>query len=379
MLFALAVLQLYNGDSEAVFILEVHLHLPFANVQELQSCYEMAINQSEGQSEILIEVILGLLSKPSALLRKLSGQVFESLVGDITSAGLKLLLDVLLTRETASGVNELFDNEADEEMDEEDDEDNEDEDEGEGEENEDEDEDEDEDEEDDEDDEEEEADEDEMDVDNGADEELNAALSAALGTTNEPNGNGVDGESEEEQLMNDDEMLALDDNLASIFRQRLKPNRAKEVKYTKLQMSTFKCKVIDLLEILIKSRNDLALEMILPLLEVLRITKDETVHSKTLELLRKLAKSKDLPEPTDNLMSLLRRIHDEAARTKGKDGNIHSQLGIYIARIARKGGQEDEVIGVYAETMRKWIKNGKSMVKAGLFADWVNWCQSIRR
>ena len=78
-------------------------------------------------------------------------------------------------------------------------------------------------------------------------------------------------------------------------------------------------------------------------------------------------------------MGLLCRIHEDAAKTRNKDGNIHSQLSIDIARLVQKHGQEDEVIGVYAETMWKWIKNRKSMVRAGLFADWVNWCQSIRR
>jgi DNA polymerase phi len=310
---------------------------------------------------MLIEAILGLLSKPSALLRKLSGQVFESFAGDVTSAGLKLLLDVLLTPETASGATDLFDNLEDEDANSDlaeisqGDKDGED-----GEES---------------------AEDDEMDIDedDDADEGLNAALSEALGVTTQVNGKGAEGDSSDEELMNDEEMLALDDNLASIFRQRLKPSRAKEAKETKLQMSTFKSKVIDLLEILVKSRSDLHLEIILPLLRALHITKDETVRSKTFELLHKLAKSKEIPDPTDNLMGILRKIHEDAAKAKGKDGNIHSQLSIYIARIARKGGQEEEVIGVYAETMRKWIKNGKSMVKAGLFADWVNWCQSIRR
>jgi len=334
--------------------------------KELQSCYEMAMKESEGHTEILVEIILGLLSKPSTLLRKLSGQVFTSFIGGVTSTGVKLLLDVLSTPETLTGATELFDNSLEDELEEDEGEDSSDDDE------------ETEDAEDEE--EAEEIGDDEMDVDdNEADEELNAALSAALGTTNKVNGNDDDEDSSEEELMNDDEMMALDDNLASIFRRRLKQSRAKETKETKLQISTFKCKVIDLLEILVKSRADLSVEMILPLLEVLRITRNETVHAKTLELLKKLAKSKDLPEPTDDLMGVLRKIHEDAARSRGKDGNIHSQLSIYIARIARKAGHEEEVIGVYAETMRKWIKNGKSMVKTGLFADWVNWCQSIRR
>jgi DNA polymerase phi len=332
------------------------------------------LSVTEKDTGLLVEIILGFLSKPSNLQRKLSEQVFASFALSITPDILKLLLDVLLTPETVSGAENLFDNEIGDaegdgdddkaEDDGEEDDDSEDEDNNEDE------------------DEEEEYDEDndedvDISMDDDADEELDAALSAALGTTKQlTNGND---ESSDEELMDDDEMMALDDNLATIFRQRLKPNRAKEAKDTKLQMATFKCKVIDLLEILVKQHNELCLEMILPLLHVLRLTKSDSVHSKTMNLLRKLAKSKELPDTSENLMGLLRKIHEDAAKARNKDGNIHSQLSIYVARIARKQGQEEEVIGVYAETMRKWVKNRKSMVRAGLFADWLNWCQSIRR
>lgn len=340
-------------------------------------------------TEVLVEVILGFLSKPSTLQRKLSEQVFSSFSSSLTSTGLKLLLDVLLTPETVSGAEDLFDNEM-EDVEESDDADEDDE-EREGDHSDVKEDEEDEEENGDEEDVEEEDDDDdaedgmELDEDsenisgNGSDddEQLTAALSAALGTKKE-HANGDD-DSSDESLMDDDEMMAIDENLANIFRQRLKPNRVKEAKDTKQQISTFKSKVIDLLDILVKNHSPLCLEMILPLLQVLRITKNETVHSKTMALLRKLAKTKELPEISGDLMGLLRKVHEDAAKARNKDGNVHSQLSIYIARIARKHGQEEEVIGVYAETMRKWIKNGKSMVRAGLFADWVNWCQSIRR
>jgi DNA polymerase phi len=349
----------------------------------LQSCYERTLDQTENNPEALVEIILGFLSKPSALQRKLSEQVFASLASRMTLNGLKLLLDVLLTPETASGAEQLFDHEMiveDGETDDGGDDSNGSEDgeeggneiENEEEENES----------DDEEESESGEDNDEMDEDmdevmDDADEELDAALSAALGTTKELPGQAD--ESSEGELMNDDEMVALDDNLAAIFRQHLKPSRAKAAKDTREQMSTFKCKVVDLLEILIKDRRDLCLDIILPLLQVLRLTKSDSVHSKTLQLLRKMAKSKGLPITSEDLMGLLRKVHEDAEKAKNKDGNIHSQLSIYIARIARTQGKEEDVIGVYAETMRKWVKNGKSMVRTGLFADWVNWCQSIRR
>jgi DNA polymerase phi len=310
----------------------------------------MTVKKAEMHSEVLVEVLLGFLSKQSTLLRKLSEQVFASFASTLTSAGLQLLLDVLLTPETVGGAEDLFDNEdtlmdeveeSEEEEEEEEEEDDVDMDE-------------------------------EMDVDSDANDELDAALSAALGDAKA-------GDDSSDEDMDDDEMMALDDNLATIFRHRLKPNRKKETQDTRLQMSTFKCKVVDLLEILIKEHVELSLEMIMPLLQVLRLTKSDTVHSKTITLLRKMAKQKELPTANDKLMDLMRKVHEDAEKARHKDGNIHSQLSIYIARIARTAGQEDGIIVVYAEAMKKWIKDGKSMVRTGLFTDWINWCQSIRR
>lgn len=352
MLFSLTLLQLYNGDAEAVSVLE---ELDGVKVEE--------------NSGLLVEVILGFLAKPSVLLRKLSEQVFGSFAESLSAEGLQLLLDVLLTPETVSGAEELFDHEmedADQEEEDEDEEDDHDHEEDDQEEEEDEDEDEDV----------------EMSENDEPDEELDAALSAALGTQKPLLPNGTtdhEEDSTDEELMNDDEMMALDSSLATIFRQRLKSTtKTKQQKEQKHQISVFKCKVLDLVEILFKHPTPLALSTLLPLLQVLRITKSDEVHAKTLTALRKLSKHKDVPDYPE-WAGLMRKIHRDAERARGRDGTIHSQLSILLARIARRRGEEEEVVGVYAETMKGWVKNGRSMVRAGLFADWLNWCQSIRR
>jgi DNA polymerase phi len=334
----------------------------------------MTLTREEGHTEMLVEIVLGFLSKHSVLQRRLGEQVFGSFVGELTSKALGMLLDVLLTPETVAGAGSLFEN-GDDEMESSEEVEDENDDQGEDEEG-------DIDEDEEEEEEENEEEDMEMDIDNDADEELDAALSAALGTSKAAiNGTSDAGSTSDEDLMNDDEMMALDENLATIFRQRLhqKPTQKKENQEKKEQIVIFKSKVIDLLDILIKHPSPLHLDLILPLLQVLRVTKNDAVHSKTIILLNKLAKNKFIPEATEGLMGLLRKVHEDAAKSRGKDGNIHSQLSIYIARVARKAGIEEEVVGVYAETMRSWIKNGKNNVRAGLFTDWVNWCQSIRR
>src|SRR2546430_8703746 len=100
----------------------------------------MTLTREEGHVEVLVEIVLGFLSKNSVLQRRLGEQVFGSFVGELTPKALEMLLDVLLTPETVAGAGSLFEN-GDEEMgsseedeeDEDDEEDEEDEEENEGE------------------------------------------------------------------------------------------------------------------------------------------------------------------------------------------------------------------------------------------------------
>jgi len=88
-MFSLIILLLYNGDSDALSVLD-----------ELQICYDKLIRHknTDGNdtdpTEVLVEILLSFISKPSMLLRKLAQQVFSAFVGDIRAEGLQLLLNV---------------------------------------------------------------------------------------------------------------------------------------------------------------------------------------------------------------------------------------------------------------------------------------------
>ncbi|PQE31882.1 hypothetical protein CJF32_00008808 [Rutstroemia sp. NJR-2017a WRK4] len=92
LLFALVIIQLYNGDSEAVSILD-----------ELKLCYDNLIkHKSSGKDskskagnaedadaepfDVLVELLLSLLSRPSALLRKVTQHVFTAFMGEMTDS-----------------------------------------------------------------------------------------------------------------------------------------------------------------------------------------------------------------------------------------------------------------------------------------------------
>ena len=90
MLYSITILQVYNSDTEAVGLLD-----------ELKQCYDSLIKhkikggQDEG-SEVLIEILLSLVSRPSLLFRRLAQQVFSACTSIVNANGLQSMFKVSL-------------------------------------------------------------------------------------------------------------------------------------------------------------------------------------------------------------------------------------------------------------------------------------------
>ncbi len=89
LLYSLTILEVYNGTADAVSLLD-----------ELKICYNELIQTNKANkvnseaSELLVEVLLSFISKPSVLFRKLAQQVFAAFASEFSSAGLKSMLNV---------------------------------------------------------------------------------------------------------------------------------------------------------------------------------------------------------------------------------------------------------------------------------------------
>ena len=87
LLYSLTILQMYNGDSDAVTILD-----------ELRNCYDSLVKHREkdkqGGSEVLVEILLSLVSKPSLLFRRLAQQVFGAFAPCVNATGLQSMIAV---------------------------------------------------------------------------------------------------------------------------------------------------------------------------------------------------------------------------------------------------------------------------------------------
>jgi DNA polymerase phi len=396
LLYSLVIIQLYNGEPDAVSVLE-----------ELKLCGDKLIKHSETNdsdidaSEVLVELLLSFISKPSAVLRKATQHVFSAFMQKVTTGGLNLMTDILGSSEGLRGQQELFDQEPEgrDEMNIED-EDNMDSDveviDMDGEEvhlndhlN---------------------ASSDEIsasdsndasestsgDSDNDPeDEALNTALAQVLGTHNLKNGAG-DVDSDSDADMTDSEMIALDSKLVEIFSQRKKaPNKKQEQKDAKETIVSFKSRVLDLLDIYVKKQaaNPLAFSLLLPLLQLIRTTKAKPLADKAFSIIQaffksfkaaKKAESSSFPSSNITIASqleLLKAIHLEVSQDPSHMfAKAASTASLLVASSLLHVDKESvqEIATVYRDSQVRWAR-GEVRIQASFFVEWINWCQSLAR
>ncbi|KAF9434258.1 DNA-directed DNA polymerase [Entomortierella beljakovae] len=334
LLFVQMILQLYVEPEDSANILG-----------ELHDCYDkvFASKKANGKKaasaeddeeediqpvEVIIDILLSFLIKPSALLRHVSEQVFVIFCDKMTKTGLELMLSTLQTKDNK---DDMFGEENDEEEEED------------GEDEEEDDQDEEDEEEEEEEDESEDMDVDEEEDDEAVDEEFRKKLAAAL---NVKDGDDEEDESEEE-LLDDDQMMAFDEKLNEIFKQKkLAKSQQKDAKQTLIH---FKNKVLDLLELYIKkqSTNELVLDLIVPLLSLVLIpsASNKPVHDKISALLRnKLAKIKDYPRDCDDehVFEILTQVHELAKKSPdAKFSGLCGDLSLLLVKVLI-GGQDDK-------------------------------------
>ncbi|KAF2088415.1 hypothetical protein K490DRAFT_39843 [Saccharata proteae CBS 121410] len=375
LLFSLTILQVYNGDPDAVAILD-----------DLEACYLPTVQKDKSEdnaNDQLIEIILSFAAKPSVLFRKLSEQVFSTFAADITAEGLQSLLDILEKKESLSGQQDLFDqdgSDVEQEASDEDDSDVEmidgdmDLDDGATEGS-----------------EEEDASGDDdgedasADDDGQADEDELARFDEMLADTlktSKANGDAKD-ESSDDEDMDDEEMMALEPHLTKIFQERKKnAGKKRENKDAKETMINFKNRVLDLLLIYVKHQhaNTMAMDLILPLLRLIRRTTSKQLAEKSFNLLKQYVDTskKSLPKPEADaaVLEVLKCVHDEAKADSSKlHASASSRSSLFLAKVVTTHDPErfDQVIDLYGETQKQWHGDPKCKTHPSFFTEWTNW------
>ena len=383
----MTILQVYNGDTDAVSI-----------IYELDTCHQsISEKQNSAGSEsfnLLLEVLLSFLAKPSALFRKLAGQVFAIFTADVTSDGLQSLIEVLEKGESLAGQQDLFDQDIDgvedgmsddnleiasdiEMIEDAENSDSISEDEQnssadsetsnqESEEN--------------------------SDGEKNGEElaKFDAMLADTL-KTSQPGGNAaLPGDSSDDEEMDDEQMMALEPHLTKIFQERKKTtSKKREKKDARENVINFKNRVLDLLLIYVKKQhaNALALQLILPLLRLVRISTSKQIAEKSFSLLKEYfdaCKGKELPVPDEGgeIWEILDEIHAEARLDGSKlHGNACSRSSIFVVKVlvALDKTNYGRAVDVYSESQKQWFLDTKSKTQPALFTEWINWSINTRK
>ncbi|KAI9701853.1 MAG: DNA-directed DNA polymerase [Candelina mexicana] len=380
LLYSLTILEVYNGTADAVSLLD-----------ELRICYDEFIKPSRASnvnpeaSELLVEVLLSFVSKPSVLFRKLAQQVFTAFV--------------VLSKESTDGQQQMFDQELDEDgevvngndaksdteddlsdvevvdgvdvrsaggtSDEESDrasselsETNE-------------------------------AGSDTKENDEGNDElaAFDAKLAQALGTQGA--GKDMAGASDQssDSDMDDEQMMAIEPQLTQVFKERKLMTSKKEKKDAKETVVNFKLRVLDLLSIYTKKKHQdpTALEIIKPLLEATRSTKSSQVSRKACQILleySKACKGKEIPKTDDtrSIWALLKDVYMHALREGSNDyASACSSSSILLCKILVRADKTNftGVGALYIETLSQPILQGNGKIRPSLLTDWNNWYSSL--
>jgi DNA polymerase phi len=394
LLYSLVIIQLYNGEPDAVSVLD-----------ELKLCRDKLVKHSESKdsdidaSEVLVELLLSFISKPSALLRKATQHVFPAFMGKVTAGGLQLMTDVLGSSEGLRGQQELFDQdpEDEEDMDVDDDENMD-------------------------------SDVEVVDMDgdevhfNGhlnpsseGEDSASASDASESGPEDDPESDALNAalaqilgmhaidqdaeakESESDADMTDSEMMALDSKLVEIFSQRKKvPNKKQEQKDARETIVNFKSRVLDLLELYVKKQaaNPLAFNLLLPLLQLIRTTKTKPLADKAFSIIQTLFKSFKAAKKTDSSsltpssdstapahLELLKAIHLEVSQDPSHMfAKAASTASLLVASSLHHADKENlqEIATVYRDSQVRWAR-GEARIQASFFVEWINWCQSLAR
>ncbi|KAG6242949.1 hypothetical protein E4U25_002439 [Claviceps purpurea] len=335
MLHAISIFQLYNEDPDAMDVLD-----------DLSQCYDKlgsgdatGKGSADGGSELLVEILLSMVARPSSLMREVSQQVFGVFTSQMSDESMQLLTGPLASDESTKGQRELFNTEDDamdvdsdaSEGEDEDDKsviDVEDvsdfeidsnlefvdvkgDDDGDDEQEEEDDDDEEEDEEDDDDDASDDDDADE-DSDNST---SNPSPSKALnqdGHWDNPeeldnilgkilNSHRLDQDAEAESSssegdMSDSQMFALEAQLSAAIAPRIKANKPdarKQKKDAKQSVVNFKHRILDLLDIYVKNEplSRLTFAVLLPLLTLMRTTSTKALANRAYDVILDLRKA----------------------------------------------------------------------------------------
>lgn len=188
--------------------------------------------------------------------------------------------------------------------------------------------------------------------------------------------------------MDDEQMAALDSQLATIFRERKKQVsdaklQRQENSKAKENITTLKSRVLDLFEIYVNNqgKNPQCITLLLPCLELMQTTKDTPLGQKARGLIKKICRCSIVMEDPELAFDVLRKTHALAARASSKPLSLAcNQVSVYATKLLVNHDQQliEQVAEINKDSLVKWVLEPKNKSTANLFIDAINFLAQKR-
>ncbi|KAE8625100.1 hypothetical protein XENTR_v10006157 [Xenopus tropicalis] len=343
-LLLLVGIHLFKTPEESVDLLnDIHNCLEKAQSKKSKKTENKEDTQEPEWVEVMVEILLSLFSQPSRLFRLVSRNVFKKICPYVTKNALQLILNVLdpeeeddeegaviVTDEKDHGKSTSDKQEGDEESSSDDSSS-------------------------DEDDEAEDKKQDSSDeehLDQNVNELFRKQLMQVL-----QDGSAVEGDKSDEDL-DDDTMMALDENLSALFAEQKKRIQAKKdekarIRGEKILRKEFKTKVLDLIEVFVKKQPDspLVFNIIEPLISVIEQSMNSESNQQEQDFLRKTADifmndlckakryCKDVGELKEELHGMMERLVAKACKQSDSSVALYCfSASLYVLKVLKGSG-----------------------------------------
>lgn len=365
-LLTFALLKTYDDDVKAYEILD-DVHKCAQRLAKPSASSSSKAAEDLPPIDLLVDALIAYLDQASSDLKALAGHVF----GLISSQASESTVEHLIAQLEQIGGGDQSDDE-DEESDDDVMGENDDEEEGEDE--------------DEEEDEEMVEEEDEDEATAGVDPEFRKRVAEALQVSGMADAegedeaeSGSDNESDTDSIaMDDDQMLALDDKLAAIFKSQTSAGKQGN-KASIVENMHFKSRVLDLIEIYLRKQqaNPLGFSFITPLIRLAQMSggQEKSVATKAANLLlRRFEKSEVVPVETsvESVAEILEEIHDLARKGQSKDiAKLCSQCSIAVAKSLAHAEHGDVVTKAYRKSLEDYMTRKSSRLPPSFINDFI--------
>ena len=217
------------------------------------------------------------------------------------------------------------------------------------------------------------------DLDEAADPELRRKIEEALRVNGVQAATGESDEESEEELMDDDQMMAIDEQLAAVFRARADEKKLGKGVDAQREATHYKNRVLDLLDTFIRRQptSTLAVKLILPLTELIVSAgyDEKQLAEKATGILRsRIGKSKDVPTEVDveQATEVLKEIHLRARKAATGDVlTTLSQCSLYVTKCLLLVKADAAVVEAYRESLVDFVTRKASHLNTNFLQDFV--------